>query len=118
VVENSGRAWYLKTMQGNHRHIVAILMGGLRPYRGRAAAPRGRQTRRKERAAVRILQAGTHTLQNEPKFGRFYCEFRGTYTPSGVKKRERGIQIFSEIRHFMVKTAFMSHHGLFSCCKI
>jgi hypothetical protein len=62
VVENSGRAWYLKTMQGNYRHIVAILMGGLRPYRGRAAAPRGRQTRRQARsfAAVRILQAGTH----------------------------------------------------------
>jgi hypothetical protein len=31
VVETSGRTWYFKKMQGNHRHIVAILMGGLRP---------------------------------------------------------------------------------------
>jgi hypothetical protein len=63
VVENSGQTWCLKKMQGNHRHIVAILMGGLRPVpRPCGGAARGRQTRRQARsfAAVRILQAGTH----------------------------------------------------------
>jgi hypothetical protein len=84
-----------------------------RPCGGAAITACGRQTRRQARSfRCGSNFAGRHTLQNEHKFVSFYCEFRGTYTPSGVKKRERGIQIFTEIPHFMVKTAFMSHHGL------
>ena len=52
--------------------------------------------------------AGRHTLQNEHKFGSFYCEFRGTYTPNTVKKANARVEIYSEISQFGVNIAVLS----------
>ena len=55
MVETSGRTWYFKKMQGNHRHIVAILMGGLRCALRPCGGAVGRRSERG--AALRALGA-------------------------------------------------------------
>ena len=52
------------------------------------------------------------TCETEPNSVVICLCVRGTWTPSTVKKRERTIQIFTEIRQFVVKTAVVSDHGL------
>ena len=63
AVENSGRTWYLKNMHWDHRHIVAILMVGLRPVPRRCG---GAAERRSERGAALPGRCPPHPRISDP----------------------------------------------------